>query len=102
MNAVPDARRTGSKTGGFANIGRACASRNYRRYAAGNAVSLIGTWLQRIAVGWLAWQLTRSGTWLGLVAFADLFPTVLLSPLAGAIADRSERLKVIWVTQLIA
>ena len=39
----------------------------------GNSVSLIGTWMQRVAVGWLAWDLTRSGTWLGIVVFADLF-----------------------------
>jgi MFS family permease len=88
-----------SGAAGFANAGRALASRNYRFYAAGNFVSLVGTWLQRIAVGWLAWQLTHSGTWLGLVAFADLFPTVIVSPLAGAIADRRERLGVIWATQ---
>src|SRR4051794_6841882 len=88
--------------GGFGNIARAFASRNYRLFAAGNAISLIGTWLQRVAVGWLAWQLTHSGAWLGLVAFADLFPTVLLSPWAGALADRRDRVRVIWVSQVVA
>ena len=65
---------------GFGNIARALANPNYGVYCAGNLVSLCGTWLQRIAIGWLAWQLTHSGTWLGLVSFADLFPTVILSP----------------------
>jgi predicted MFS family arabinose efflux permease len=88
--------------GGFGNITRAFASRNYRLFAAGNAISLIGTWLQRVAVGWLAWQLTHSGTWLGLVAFADLFPTVVLSPWAGALADRRDRVRVIRVSQIVA
>jgi MFS family permease len=88
--------------GGFGNIARAFASRNYRLFAAGNAISLIGTWLQRVAVGWLAWQLTHSGTWLGLVAFADLFPTVVLSPWAGALADRRDRVRVIWLSQIVA
>jgi MFS family permease len=88
--------------GGFGNIARAFASRNYRIFAAGNAISLVGTWLQRVAVGWLAWQLTHSGTWLGLVAFADLFPTVVLSPWAGALADRRDRVRVIWVSQVIS
>jgi MFS family permease len=88
--------------GGFAFAARALRSRNYRLYAGGNAISLIGTWLQRVAVGWLAWQLTHSGTWLGLVAAADLCPTVVLSPLAGILADRGGRLRVIWATQLIA
>jgi MFS family permease len=88
--------------GGFGNIARAFASRNYRIYVTGNAISLTGTWLQRLAIGWLAWQLTHSGTWLGLVAFADLFPTVVLSPWAGALADRAERVRVIWVSQCVA
>ena len=44
---------------------------NYGIYTAGNAVSLIGTWMQRISIGWLTWELTHSGFWLGLVAFAE-------------------------------
>jgi MFS family permease len=87
---------------GFRRIAAALNQSNYRAFTIGNAISLIGTWLQRIAVGWLAWQLTKSGTWLGLVAFADLFPTVLLSPLAGALADRFERLRIVLITQVIA
>jgi len=88
-----------SSSGGFGNIVRALSIRNYRIYATGNGISLIGTWLQRVAVGWLAWQLTHSGTWLGLVAFADLAPVVFLSPMAGAVADRRDRIWVIRMTQ---
>ena len=87
---------------GFRRIAAALNQTNYRAFTIGNAISLIGTWLQRVAVGWLAWQLTKSGTWLGLVAFADLFPTVLLSPVAGALADRFERLRIVIITQAIA
>ncbi len=87
---------------GFRRIAAALAQSNYRAFTTGNAISLIGTWLQRIAVGWLAWELTKSGTWLGLVAFADLFPTVLLSPVAGALADRFDRLRIVVLTQMIA
>lgn len=87
---------------GLRRIAAALNQTNYRAFTIGNAVSLIGTWLQRVAVGWLAWQLTKSGTWLGLVAFADLFPTVILSPLAGALADRFERLRIVLVTQVVA
>src|SRR5882757_2639814 len=86
----------------YRNIVRALHNRNYRIYATGNFISLCGTWLQRIAVGWLAWQLTHSGTWLGLVSFADLFPTVILSPIAGTLADRRDRLAVVKVTQCLA
>ena len=87
---------------GLRRIAAALNQSNYRAFTIGNAISLIGTWLQRIAVGWLAWQLTKSGTWLGLVAFADLFPTVLLSPLAGALADRFDRLRIVMISQIIA
>jgi predicted MFS family arabinose efflux permease len=86
----------------YRNIVRALHNRNYRIYATGNFISLCGTWLQRIAVGWLAWQLTHSGTWLGLVSFADLFPTVVLSPIAGTLADRHDRVALIKSTQLLA
>ncbi|HYM31501.1 MAG TPA: MFS transporter [Candidatus Cybelea sp.] len=88
-----------------ANMGNAfgaLAYRNYRTYIIGNGISLIGTWAQRIAVGWLAWQLTHSATWLGVVAFADLGPAVVLGPWSGVLADRTERLTIIWITMLSA
>lgn len=75
---------------------------NYAIYAAGNSISLIGFWMQRIAVGWLVWELTESGAWLGLVAFADLAPSVFIGPIGGAVADRVDRLKIIVVAQSIA
>jgi predicted MFS family arabinose efflux permease len=71
-------------------------------YSAGSAISLIGMWMQRIAVGWLTWELTGSGLWLGIVAFADFFPVVLVGPIAGAAADRWDRLKVVKTSQTIA
>ena len=76
--------------------------RTYGTYVAGNAVSLIGAWMQRIGVGWLTWELTESGAWLGLVAFADLFPVVLVGPLGGVIADRVDRMKIIMIAQSLA
>ena len=65
-------------------------------------MSLIGTWLQRVAIGWLAWELTESGTWLGIIALSDLFPTVVLSPLAGTLADRRERIGLVRTVQLLS
>ena len=53
-----------------------------------------------MAVGWLAWTLTHSGTWLGIVSMAEFFPVVLLSPLAGALADRRDRVGIIRITQI--
>ena len=85
---------------GLGNVALAFTHRNYRIYAGGNAVSLVGIWMQRIAVGWLAWTLTHSGTWLGVMSMAEFFPVVFLSPLAGALADRRDRVGIIRVTQI--
>lgn len=89
-------------TSGFKAIKDALAIADYRNYTIGNVCSHFGTWVQRVCVAWLTWELTKSGTWLGIIAFADLFPTVLLAPLAGAVADRVHRLKAIRLTQLLA
>jgi MFS family permease len=75
---------------------------NFGIYSAGSAVSLIGMWMQRIAIGWLTWQLTGSGLWLGIVAFADFFPVILVGPIAGAAADRWDRLRVVKISQTIS
>ena len=78
------------------------ANRNYTLYTMANGTSLVGLWIQRLAVGWLTWQLTNSALWLGIIAFADLCPTVVVGPFAGALADRHSRLRVAWVTQVMA
>jgi len=85
---------------GLGNVVLAFSHRNYRIYAGGNAVSLVGIWMQRVAVGWLAWTLTHSGTWLGVMSMAEFFPVVFLSPIAGALADRRDRVGIIRVTQI--
>ncbi len=72
----------------FASIADALSNRDFGLFTIGNVASHIGTWVQRMAVGWLTWELTESTTWLGIVAFAHLFPTLLLAPLTGAVADR--------------
>ena len=84
---------------GLGGIAVAMRNRNYRLYTYGAIPSLIGTWIQRMAMGWLAWELTQSGMWLGLVAFADLAPTVLTAPIAGAFADRVDRLRMVRFVQ---
>lgn len=75
---------------------------SYGIFAAGNALSLIGTWMQRIGVGWLAWQLTGSGAWIGLLAFCDLFPSVVLGFLGGAAADRLNRMRLMRISNICA
>lgn len=86
---------------GIANIKRALTNRNYRIFIAGNLCSSLGNWIHRIAVGWLAWELTHSATWLGTMAFADLAPTVVIGPIAGAFVDRSYYLRVLKGTQMV-
>lgn len=90
-----------SKPAGARRIFRALKNPNYGLYTAGSSVSLVGTWMQRVAVGWLAWQLTESAAWLGALAFAELFPTLVIAPLAGAMADRLDRLKVLRFGQTL-
>lgn len=82
-------------------IGRALGNRNYRIWTGGNAVSLVGTWVQRVAVGWLTWELTKSGTWLGIVAAAEFLPAILVSPLGGAAADRMDRMAQTRICQIL-
>ena len=72
----------------------ALANRQFRIYTLGGLPSLLGTWIQRLAVAWLAWTLTQSHAWVGAVALAEMLPTVFLAPFAGAFADRLDRLKV--------
>jgi MFS family permease len=84
---------------GFGAIPRTLAHRNFGIYTAGGAVSLIGTWMQRIGVGWLAWELSHSGAVLGLVALADLAPTVVIGPFGGALADRVDRRRLMMIAQ---
>lgn len=79
---------------------RALRYYNFRLYFSGQAISLIGTWMQRIAVSWLVYSLTHSAFMLGLVAFAGQIPVLLLSPYAGAYVDRHTRYKTLLFTQI--
>jgi MFS family permease len=72
---------------------------NYRRYFAGQAVSLVGTWMQTVAQGWLVLELTGSGTALGMVAAAQFLPLLLLAPYGGLLADRMDKRRLLLLTQ---
>ena len=86
---------------GLRELTRLLSHRSFRYFAAGNALSLIGSWVQRITVGWLAWSLTESGTWLGLVVAAEMIPILFLGILAGALADRLNLLRLLALTQIV-
>src|SRR5664280_283260 len=74
-------------------------SSNYRRFVAGQAISLVGTWMQMIAQAWLVLQLTGSATALGVVAAIQTLPVLLLSPYAGVLVDRRDKRHVLLMTQ---
>ena len=72
---------------------------NYRRYYAGQAVSLTGTWMQMTAQAWLVLQLTHSGAALGLVVALQTLPVLLLAPYGGVIADRIDKRRLMVLLQ---
>ncbi len=80
-------------------LSRALSSRNARIFFGASLSAWTGLWMHRIGVAWLAWELTRSAAWVGLIAFADLAPAVLVSPVAGAIADRVDRVRLTMLSQ---
>ena len=83
-------------------IVRALHHRNYRLYSYGQGISLIGTWAQRLAVGWLVYRLTGSALMLGVIGFVGDIPAVLVAPIAGVLADRWNRYRLIVVVQSLA
>ena len=83
-------------------IWRALGSRNYRLFFGGQGVSLIGTWVQRVALYWLAYRLTDSAVVLGAVGFAGNIPAFVLSPVAGVLADRWDLRRSLIVAQVLA
>src|ERR1035437_4476946 len=76
---------------GSSHDSRALRDRNFRLFFGGQTISLIGTWMTRIATSWLVYRLTGSALLLGTVSFAGQIPTFLLAPIAGVIVDRIDR-----------
>src|ERR1044072_4012662 len=89
-------------TGGLAFMLRALNHRNYKLFFSGQSISLIGTWMTRIATSWLVYRMTNSALLLGIVGFAGQIPSFILAPFAGVIVDRWNRHRLLIVTQLLA
>lgn len=87
---------------GLAFVLRALNSRNYRLFFAGQSISLIGSWMTRLATSWLVYRLTGSALLLGIVGFAGQIPTFLLGPFAGVIVDKMDRRSLLVGTQALA
>lgn len=98
MNRFLDIRSYFHKVG-FAF--RALRIRNFKLFFTGQIISLLGTWIQNIALGWLIYRLTGSAFWLGIVGFAGQIPALFLTPFAGVFADRLNRRKVLIAVQVI-
>lgn len=86
----------------YAHAWRALRHRNFRLFFTGQSISLIGTWMTRIATSWLVYRLTGSALLLGVVGFAGQIPTFLLAPFAGVLVDRLNRRKLLVWTQVLA
>ncbi len=85
-----------------ATLFRAMRSRNFRLFFLGQSISLIGTWMQIIAMSWLVYRITGSAFVLGLIGFCGQLPNLLLAPLGGVIADRWDRRRILVVTQSLS
>src|SRR5437660_6308933 len=83
----------------FAMSFRALRHRNFRLYWSGQLVSLIGTWMQSVAQGWLMHRLTSSAFMLGLLGFVQFLPVLPLALYAGVVADHTDRRRLLLVTQ---
>jgi MFS family permease len=81
---------------------RALRHRNYRLFFGGQGISLIGTWMTRVATSWLVYRLTGSAFLLGAVSFSSQIPILFLGPFAGVWVDRWDRHRVLIVTQLLS
>jgi MFS family permease len=84
----------------FGHATRAFRSRNYRLFFAGQFVSLIGTWITRVAASWLLYRLTKSAALLGLAGFASQLPSLIVGPFAGVWIDRWDRRRTVTFAQV--
>jgi MFS family permease len=82
-------------------IVRIWSHRNYAIFAGGMTPHLLAIWMQRLGVGWLAWELSHSTVWLGLIAAADLAPMLVMAPFAGAVTDRGRPLRQLRIAQAL-
>jgi MFS family permease len=88
--------------GGWLALRRSFAIRDYRLFTIGNLTSNVGLWAQRVALGWLTWELTHSTAWLGGIAVAESLPTFVLGLIAGTVVDRANYLKLLRTTQALS
>src|SRR6187455_3734355 len=81
---------------------RALQHRDFRLFFGGQSISLVGTWITRVATSWLIYRLTGSELLLGVVGFCGQIPTLLLAPIAGVLVDRWNRHHILVITQILS
>ncbi len=84
------------------NTFRSLQYRNYRLFFTGQSISLLGTWMQRIAMPWLVYDLSHSVLLLGVIGFSSQIPTFLLAPFAGVLTDRWNKYHILIITQILS
>src|SRR3954463_16729673 len=82
------------------SIFRSLKHYNFRLHFIGQSISLIGTWMQRVAISWMVYRITGSALLLGLVTFLSLIPSLVLSPFVGTFIDRHNKFRVVKITQI--
>ncbi len=88
--------------GGLGALARTFAIRDYRLFVIGNLASNVGLWTQRVALGWLTWELTHSAAWLGAIAIGESLPMLVLALVAGTVVDRVDYFKLLRFTQSLS
>lgn len=101
IGEAADGARMGAASG-VSHAWRALRHRNFRLFFGGQSISLIGTWMTRVATGWLVYRLTGSALLLGTISFAGQIPAFLLAPFAGVWVDRLDRRQVLLWTQTLS
>jgi MFS family permease len=90
-----------AKQGNMTPLLRVLSYRKFALFEGGLFPQYMTGWIQRVGAGWLAWELTESTAWLGVIAAADLAPMIIIAPFAGAVADRLEPLRLIRLSQIL-
>src|SRR5215207_4334714 len=86
----------------LARMGRSLRRPNYRRFITGHAISVVGTWMQRVAQDWLVLELTGSAVAIGTATALQFVPTLLFGAWGGVLVDRFDRWKLILATQAVS
>ncbi|MEP7075878.1 MAG: MFS transporter [Acidobacteriota bacterium] len=99
---MADTSSRGKGKAGTLHMFRALSHRNYQLFFSGQGISMIGTWMTRVATSWLVYKLTGSALLLGVVGFSGQIPSFILAPIAGVFVDRWNRHHLLVITQILA